>query len=332
VIAKPSPVQTFLVQPENAGERLDRYLAARLPEMSRTRIGELIDAGEVRVSGAAVKAAHKLRAGEEVTIRPAPRPSLDAVAEALPLEILYADDHVVVVNKPAGMTVHAGAGKSRGTLVNALMHHLGKLSTVGGPVRPGLVHRLDKETSGVMVVARTDAAHESLAAQFRDRRVEKIYIALVHGRMTRDAGVFDQPIGRDPHRRTRMAIRRRDGRAARTDWRVLHRFAEFTLVRAELHTGRTHQIRVHLSAAGHPVAGDTFYGAPRRVAAGEATLPMLPRNFLHAACICFYHPVKDAPVRVCAALPAELREYLHRVARASGESPDAVDAYFAEFL
>jgi len=316
----------FIVACEEAGRRLDRYLAERLPELSRTRVQELIAEGRVRVSGASAKPAYPVQPGETIELEILPRPPLEAVAEAIPLEILYEDDDVIVVNKPAGMAVHAGAGGARGTLVNALVHRFGSLSTVGGPIRPGIVHRLDKATSGVLVVARNDAAHQSLAEQFRQRRVRKTYIALLHGRLERDAGTIGLPIGRDLRRRTRMTTRRRQGREARTDWRALARLDAFTLVEAELHTGRTHQIRVHFSALGHPVVGDTLYGAPRHLHAGRQVLPPLGRNFLHAARIVFLHPRRMAPVEVRAPLPAELRDFLQQLEQALGPAGGTIDA------
>jgi 23S rRNA pseudouridine1911/1915/1917 synthase len=326
-------LQRLVVAAADAGARLDRYLAARLPDLSRTRIQELIAEGCVRVNGAAAKPAHRVAAGETVEIEPLPRPPLDAVAEAIPLSILYEDEDVVVVNKPAGMAVHAGAGNARGTLVNALVHRFGQLSAVGGSLRPGIVHRLDKATSGAIVVARNDAAHRHLAEQFRGRTVQKQYVALLHGRLAKDSGAIDLAIARDLKRRTRMTTRRRAGREARTSWRVLARLPvggkrrdAFTLVEATLHTGRTHQIRVHFSALGHPVVGDTLYGAPREIRAGAEALPLLGRNFLHAARICFMHPRSGAPVDVRAPWPPELPEYLARLAGALGVAPGLIDA------
>lgn len=317
--------QTVRVSPAEAGERLDRCLARHLPELSRTRIQELIDAGGVRVAGRQAKRSHRVAAGEAVEIDVLPRPAARAEPEAIPLEVLYEDDDVVVINKPAGMVVHAGAGHARGTLVNALMHRFGRLSGVSGPLRPGIVHRLDKDTSGVLVVARHDAAHRALAEQFRRRTVVKQYVALVHGRLARDAGTIERAVARDPRRRTRMTTRRAGGRAARTVWRVCARLDAFTLVEAEILTGRTHQIRVHLASLGHPVVGDTLYGAPREPRAGRQALPALARNFLHAARICFQHPARGGAVDVRAPLPAELRDFLRRLERALGLPRGFVD-------
>ncbi len=322
----------FLVAAEHAGVRLDRYLAARLPELSRTHIQELIDAGRVRVNGSSARRSHRVSPGEAIEAEVLPRPPLRAVPEDIPVEILYEDEDLVVVNKPAGMVVHAGAGAARGTLVNALLHRLGKLSTAGGALRPGIVHRLDRGTSGALVVARNDAAHRQLAEQFRARRVAKTYVALVHGALERDVGTIGLPIARDLRRRTRMTARRREGREARTDWRVLARLDGFTLVEADLRTGRTHQIRAHFSALGHPIVGDTLYGAPRQARAGRQALPPLGRSFLHAARIGFLHPRRAAPMEVRAPLPAELREYLERLAKALGLDARAIDAALGAYL
>jgi 23S rRNA pseudouridine1911/1915/1917 synthase len=321
------------VAPQDAGARLDRYLAGRLPELSRTRIQELIAEGRVRADGAAAKASLRVAAGQAIEIEVRPRPPLEAEPEEIPLDVLYEDEEVVVVNKPAGMAVHAGTGSSSGTLVNALLGRYRSLSSAGGALRPGIVHRLDKSTSGALVVARNDAAHRALAEQFRRRTVEKTYLALLHGRLARDTGSVDLSVARDLRRRTRMTARRgAAGRQARTDWRVLARVEGFTLAEVRLHTGRTHQIRVHFSALGHPVVGDALYGAPRQVRAGRAALPPLGRNFLHAARIRFLHPVKEEPVEARAPLPAELREFLIRLATALGKAPDSFDAALRGYL
>jgi 23S rRNA pseudouridine1911/1915/1917 synthase len=318
----------FTASSDDAGQRLDRFLATQLPELSRSRIAELIDEGHVRVNGARAKRAHHVVPGERIDITLLPRPALEAVPEEIPLDILYEDDDLLVVNKPAGMTVHAGAGASHGTLVNALLHRFERLSAIGGPLRPGIVHRLDKDTSGALVVARNDAAHRHLADQFQKRTVEKTYVALVHGRLKRDAGTIDLPVGRDPVRRTRMTTRRREGREARTDWKVLARLENFTLVLVRIHTGRTHQIRVHFSALGHPVVGDTLYGAPRQVRVPRnATAPEpLGRNFLHAARISFEHPRTGKRITLAAPLPPELRQFARELSRAFGVKEDLLAA------
>ena len=327
----PAP-RHFIVTSSDAGARLDVYLAHQLPELSRTRLQELIAEGHAHINGTTAKRSRRIAAGEQIEIELIPRAPLAASPEALPLEILYQDEDLVVVNKPAGMAVHAGAGAASGTLVNALLHHLGKLSAVGSELRPGIVHRLDKATSGVLVVARNDAAHRSLAEQFRSRTVEKIYLALVHGRLKQDTGSVSLPIARDLRRRTRMTARRRTGREARTDWRVLGHVEGFTLVEVRIHTGRTHQIRVHFSAVGHPVVGDTIYGAPREARAARSVLPTLTRNFLHAARIRFLQPRTGAAIEVSAPLPSELREYLDTLVRAVGGDTRAFDAALRGFL
>jgi 23S rRNA pseudouridine1911/1915/1917 synthase len=234
------------------------------------------------------------------------------------------------------MIVHAGAGRAsaHGTLVNALLYRYRELSTAGDPARPGIVHRLDKETSGVMIVARNDAAHRALAEQFSSRRVQKTYIALLHGAMKQPRGRIELAIARDLKRRTRMTTRRApaEGRTARTDWRVLARIGAYTLVEADLHTGRTHQIRVHFSALGHPVVGDTLYGASRQPRAGKTPLPMLGRNFLHAARICFTHPRTGKAVEARAALPGGLRDFLRALIQAAGADAASIDAATRGYL
>jgi 23S rRNA pseudouridine1911/1915/1917 synthase len=308
------------------------FLAERVPELSRTRIQELIRAGHVRVDGRVAKVSHRISAGESVQIEVLPRPAPVAEPEDLPLELLYVDDDFVVVNKPAGMVVHAGAGHSRGTLVNALLHRLGNLSEAGGALRPGIVHRLDRETSGAMVVARNDKAHEHLADAFRSRNVQKIYVALAHGKLPRDSGTITLPISRDPRRRTRMTARAAKGRHARTDWRVVARLDRSTLVEVALHTGRTHQIRAHFAAIGHPVVGDTLYGAPRGLRAGARNLPLLERNFLHAARIGFSHPSSGAWVEVRAPLPGDLRVYFDEAGTSFGWRAAEIESALAPYV
>jgi 23S rRNA pseudouridine1911/1915/1917 synthase len=292
---------------EDAGKRLDHFLKDRFPEYSRARLQQWIKAGRVLVDGHPAKASLMLRGAERVQLEPAAAPPLQAEPQDLPLEILYEDEAVIAVNKPAGMVVHAGAGVREGTLVNALLHRFQRLSKAGGPERPGIVHRLDRFTSGVILVARDDASHQRLSRQFASRQVEKTYLAMVHGAVRQDTGRIEKPIARDPVRRTRMTTRTTTGRSAVTEYRVLKRFDGFTFLEVTLGTGRTHQIRVHLASLGHPVAGDTLYGAPARHAAGA---PRLDRWFLHAWRIRFRSPATGEMVAVTAPLPEELEDWM----------------------
>jgi 23S rRNA pseudouridine1911/1915/1917 synthase len=292
--------------PSDAGKRLDVFLQEQLPQYSRSRLQDWIRGARVLVNGAPGRPSSRLRGGEAVDVTPGELPPLRAEPEALPLKLLYEDPDVVAVDKPAGMTVHAGAGCHSGTLVNALLHHFGALSQVAGELRPGIVHRLDRYTSGVMLVARHDAAHRELAGQFAGRKVEKTYLALVHGQVKQDHGRIERPIARDPERRVRMTVRLGRGRAAVTEYRVLRRFTAFTLLEVRIHTGRTHQIRVHLSSLGHPVAGDRLYGAAARIEGR----PPLERYFLHSHRIRFLQPSSGAPVTVESPLPPDLEHWL----------------------
>lgn len=289
---------------KDAGTRLDIFLQEQLPQYSRSRLQSWIKAGRVRVQGTTGRASFRLRGGEDIEVEPAELAPLHAFPEDLPLTILYEDADVIVVDKPAGMVVHAGAGCHSGTLVNALLHRFGSLSKGSADERPGIVHRLDRFTSGVILVARNDAAHRSLAGQFATRRVEKVYLALVHGLLKQDQGRIEKPISRDPVRRVRMTARRAEGRAAITEYRVLKRFAGFTYVEVRIKTGRTHQIRVHFSSLGHPVVGDRLYGAPAKE--GE----QLQRCFLHAHRIRFEQPTTGESVTVEAPLPPELESWM----------------------
>jgi len=314
------------VAADGAGKRLDQLLAARLADVSRARVQEMIAEGKVLVNDAAAKASLKLRGGERISVLgEAQRTPLKAIAEEIPLNIVYEDDDLAVIDKPAGMMVHAGAGASddarnRGTLVNALLHHLGSLSGVGGELRPGIVHRLDKETSGLMVVAKNDEAHRKLSAQFAAREVKKKYVALVHGWVKKDSGTLAQSISRDRVRRTRMTTRLEGGRAAVTHYRVVRRldtkFGKFTLLDLKIDTGRTHQIRVHMAALGHPVVGDTMYGAPRQ-ARGKNAVIALGRNFLHSAELEFRHPRSGDVIALKSDLPEELGVFLGKVEEGS---------------
>jgi 23S rRNA pseudouridine1911/1915/1917 synthase len=332
----PTSTLKFIVSPEEAGLRLDRFVSAHSAELSRTRVQELIEAGLVVLNGKAAKDSHKVRADDVVEVTPAPRPAMKAEAEQIPLDTLYEDDDLIAVNKAAGMTVHAGAGNSRGTLVNALLGRGQALSQGGDPLRPGIVHRIDKETSGILLVAKNDFAHAKVADDFRERRIQKTYIALVQGILTEERGRIELPIARDPVRRNRMTAARAaslpNARVARTDWRVLARVDSTTLVEVHLHTGRTHQIRVHFSALRHPVVGDTLYGASGQLHVGSSSLPALGRNFLHAAKLGFQHPRTGKAIQLAAPLPAELRGYLAKLAAAAGESPARIDAALKGFL
>jgi 23S rRNA pseudouridine1911/1915/1917 synthase len=288
----------------DAGKRLDQFLRERLPQYSRSRLQDWIEQGRVLVDGSPAKRSFLLKGAERVEVQPGELPPLRATPEDLPLTVLYEDDDVIAIDKPAGMVVHNGAGLHSGTLVNAVLHHFGKLSTVAGDLRPGIVHRLDRFTSGVILIARNDAAHRNLAAQFAARQVEKIYVALVHGRLKNEQGRIDTPIARDPVRRVRMTARLADGRQASTSYQVLKHFDKFTLLEVKIGTGRTHQIRVHLASIGHPVVGDKLYGAP----AGE-----LGRYFLHARQITFTSPSAGERITVAAPLPVELENYIARL-------------------
>jgi 23S rRNA pseudouridine1911/1915/1917 synthase len=289
---------------EDTGNRLDRHLHERLPQYSRSRLQDWIKSGRVLVNAAPDKASYILRGGEEIEVDPAELQPLKAAPEDIALDVLYEDDAVIAVNKPAGMIVHAGAGAHTGTLTNALVHRFGKLSQLGGELRPGIVHRLDRYTSGVILVARDDAAHQALARQFSTRTVEKIYLALMHGKIAKEEGRITAPIARDPVHRTRMTTRIATGRSALTSYKVLRRFEKFTYVEVKIGTGRTHQIRVHFASIGHPVAGDKLYGAP---ASGFG------RYFLHAARITFTSPAAQNRITVEAPLPPDLREWLGKV-------------------
>jgi 23S rRNA pseudouridine1911/1915/1917 synthase len=286
-----------------AGQRLDHFLQEKLSEYSRSRIQSWIKEGRVQVNGFAAKASLVLHGGEAITVSPAGLPPLKATPEDLPVEVLYEDASLIAVNKPSGLAVHAGAGLHAGTLVNRLVHRFGALSQLGGEMRPGIVHRLDKDTSGVLLVARTDAAHRALAAQFAGRTVEKVYLALVHGKVRADSGRITKPIARDPVRRTRMTARLASGREALTEYRVRKRFEKYTFLEVRIGTGRTHQIRVHLASIGNPVAGDRVYGGGVRDASAE-------RLFLHAWKIGFVSPATGKPVTVEAPMPERLDAWL----------------------
>jgi 23S rRNA pseudouridine1911/1915/1917 synthase len=312
----------FAVEPEAAGQRLDQFLASHL-DVSRARVQQLIASENILVNDASAKASLKLSGGERISVLgPAPRPPLRAIAEEIPIDIVYEDADLAVINKPAGMMVHAGAGatddaRNRGTLVNALLHHFQALSGVGGETRPVIVHRLDKETSGLIVVAKNDDAHRKLGAQFADRKIKKKYLALVHGWLKQDSGTISASISRDRVRRIRMTTRESGGREAVSHYKMVRRlvtsFGKFTLVEVKIDTGRTHQIRVHMASLGHPVVGDTLYGAPAeiRVKVNKTAAPLsLDRNFLHAAELELAHPHTEQSISLKSGLPEELLSFL----------------------
>ena len=282
----PAKTVSVTAEPQDAGKRLDQVVHERLAQYSRARIQQWIRDGRVLVNGHPGRPARIVRAGESIEVEPAEAAPLHASPEDIPLDVLYEDGDLVAIDKPAGMVVHAGAGVHSGTLVNALLHRFGTLSGMGGALRPGIVHRLDRYTSGVLLVAKNDAAHQALAEQFSSRQVEKTYIALVHGK-----------------------VKAESGRAAWSEYRVVQRFERFTLLEVRIGTGRTHQIRVHLSGLGHPVAGDTLYGAPAAVEG----MPPLGRYFLHAHRIRFRLPATGEEVTVVSPLPRELAAWMERI-------------------
>lgn len=334
-----SEAHELIAPPEAAGQRLDQFLAAQIDGVSRSRVQLLLEQGDVLVDGARPKASLKLRGGETIVITGEPHPApLKATAEDIPLHIVFEDPDLAVVDKPAGMMVHAGSGQNddargRGTLVNALLFHFKSLSTTGGELRPGIVHRLDKDTSGLIIVAKNDRTHAALANLFSNRSIRKTYVALVQGHVERPKGTINAAVGRDPVRRTRMTAQpQENARSAVSHYEVVRRintrFGKFTLVRVRIETGRTHQIRVHMASIGHPVVGDTLYGAssqitdqvaaqaaPSRAARRNAQPERLKlgRNFLHAAELEFTHPISRKLLQLNAPLPQELEKFLSRL-------------------
>ena len=316
--------------PEAAGQRLDQFITAHLPDLSRARVQQLLRDEHALVNRAPAKPSLKLRGGEQITVTEGPPPPLRAIAEDIPLDVVYEDADLAVINKPAGMMVHAGAGatdneRNRGTLVNALLHRFSKLSEVGGELRPGIVHRLDKETSGLIIVAKNNIAHRKLAHQFSQREIAKRYIALVHGWPAKDRGTVNLPISRDITRRTRMTTRGSAGRSAVTHYTVRERidspFGKFALLDVRIETGRTHQIRVHMAALHHPIVGDSLYGAPAdlkrnlrmKTQSGVPASLSLGRNFLHAAALELKHPRTGKPLAFEAPLPKQLQTFLEEL-------------------
>ncbi len=343
--------RVFVAGSEEAGRRLDQFLVAHIDAqiggVSRSRVQLLIEQGGVLVEGEPAKSSRKLRPGERISVTGEPRlVPLKAVPEPIPLDVIYEDNDIAVVNKPAGMMVHAGSGstddaRSRGTLVNALLYRFKNLSSTGGDLRPGIVHRLDKSTSGLIVVAKNDRAHAALGGLFSGRQIKKTYIALVHGSVARDKGTITAAVSRDRVRRTRMTTKpNENARSAVTHYEVIERlatpFGKFTLLRVRIETGRTHQIRVHMASLGHPVVGDTLYGAAAHLRDAGAARPAascnaranaqeevlrLGRNFLHAARLEFAHPLTAKPLDFAAPLPEELTGFLERLQADSKRSP-----------
>jgi 23S rRNA pseudouridine1911/1915/1917 synthase len=309
-------IRVFQIAPQEVGLRLDAYLASQVEGWSRARLQRLIEAEDVLVNGKPAKPSYKLRENDEIEVELTAPESTSFVPEPIPIEIVYEDETLVVVNKPAGLVVHPAAGIHSGTLANALAYHFQQLPDSGAGVRPGIVHRLDRDTSGLLVVAKTEAALEHLSDQFRDRTVFKSYVALVHGRVNTDSGRIDQPLARDASNRTRMAVVR-GGRSALSLYRVRQRFNRFTVLDVELKTGRTHQIRVHLAWLKHPVVGDETYGGGRDNTIQDAKLRAhvrnLGRHFLHAEKLAFTHPRTHERVEFSSPLPAQLAQLLTEI-------------------
>jgi 23S rRNA pseudouridine1911/1915/1917 synthase len=312
-------LREFIVAERDAGQRLDAFLA-RVSGLSRARVQRLIQDGQVLAGGHPQKPHHRVTPGEPIELRVPPPEPLDLIPEAIPLDILYEDQDFLVLNKPAGMVVHPGAGRTTGTLVHALLAHCETLPGIGGVERPGIVHRLDRDTSGVLVVAKTEAAHHSLSRQFKGRQVRKTYLALVHGEVRHETGRIQAAIGRREHDRKRMGVRARGGREARTAYRVLRRFPGSTLLEIGLETGRTHQIRVHLAHIGHPVVGDGVYGGKRGRRRAGSDGPPAERQLLHAWRLGFHHPRTGAWMEFTAPVPEDLRCQVGSLADPSADS------------
>lgn len=298
---------TVFISARESGERLDALLAHTLPQLTRSGAQKLLDAGLVTLSGTALKKNYRTREGEEYCVILPEAAEVPLIAQDIPLDIVFEDADVIVVNKPRGMVVHPAPGHPDGTLVNALLYHCGDtLSGIGGERRPGIVHRIDKDTSGLIIAAKNDAAHQALAAQLADRSLSRVYEAVVRGRMREDAGTIDRPIGRHPTDRKRMAVTAQNSRPAQTDWRVLARYNGYTHVECSLRTGRTHQIRVHMASVGHPLLGDFTYGAP-------SPEKGLVGQCLHARRLKFVHPTTGEHIELETPLPDYFAEVLSRL-------------------
>lgn len=303
-------IHTFTVASADTKTRLDIFLSQKLPELTRSRIKKLIEDGQTSLNNKPAKAGVKIKTGDQIGITiPAPQP-IKAEPEKIPLDIVYEDRHIIVINKPHGLAVHPGAGRAKGTLVNALLYHCKDLSGIGGALRPGIVHRIDKDTSGVLVVAKTDKSHQFLSKQFKEHSMKRRYLALVWGMVKNDEGTIDLPIGRHVSERKKMSVRTSRGRRAVTHYKVIKRFDNFTLIEATLETGRTHQIRVHLSAIHHPVAGDPVYGKKNMPSGLSPKLTILLKNLkrqaLHAQTLGIIHPETKEYMEFTAPLPEDI--------------------------
>ncbi|MBI3397928.1 MAG: RluA family pseudouridine synthase [Deltaproteobacteria bacterium] len=307
-------IHTFTVAPSDANIRLDIFLSQKLSDLTRSRIKNLIEDGLVSLNNKPAKAGARLRDGDKISITiPEPQPAI-AEPESIPLDIIYEDKDIIVINKPPGLAVHPGAGRAQGTLVNALLYHCKDLSCISGVLRPGIVHRIDKDTSGVLVAAKTDKSHLSLARQFKEHSIKRRYLALVWGDVKNDEGTIDLPIGRHVSERKKMSVRTRGGRMAVTHYKVIKRFNNFTLLEATLETGRTHQIRVHLSAIHHPVVGDPVYGKrsmPSGLSPGITMfLKNLKRQALHAQILGIIHPETKQYMEFTSPLPDDMKNII----------------------
>jgi 23S rRNA pseudouridine1911/1915/1917 synthase len=314
----------FHVNPQDTLKRLDVFLSQKDSLLSRSQIKRLIASGKVQVGGKKVKAGMRLKEKDVVMLELPELQKLETPAQAIPLTILYEDRHLIVVDKPAGMVVHPGAGNYSGTLVNALLHHCPDLLGIGGVLRPGIVHRLDKDTSGVLVVAKDDLSHRDLSAQFKAHTPQRRYLGIVFGQIP-DEGQIEAVIGRHPKHRQKMSVRPRKGREARTHWKVMERFRQFCLAEFRLQTGRTHQIRVHLSSLGHPLLGDPLYGGRKKLASVEPLvlrqgLEKIRRQALHAASLGFVHPATGENLLFSSPVPADLEEAIFLLKKMDGAS------------
>jgi 23S rRNA pseudouridine1911/1915/1917 synthase len=304
-------IHSFQIDKEDSRARLDVFLASRLGLLSRAQIQKAIAGGNVHLNNLPAKAGQRLREGDRLVFEQPPVASYDVEPENIPLNVVYEDAFLLVIDKPAGLVVHPAAGNYQGTLVHALLFHCRDLSGIGGVMRPGIVHRLDKGTSGLMVVAKSDAAHQGLAGQFKRHEVRKTYQALVYGDVKGEAGMIDAPVGRDTVDRKKMSTRTRRGKEARTSWRICERYGATTLLQVDIETGRTHQIRVHLHHAGHPIVGDAVYGGAGRIKALadpllKEKLKGLTRPALHSTLLSFIHPVTALPLNFSSPLPEDM--------------------------